>query len=241
MNPARDEDDGDQNERSAKAKRFDFELPMADVDIKLAEKLDNILKISSNTRPKFLTNKTKPRTQESACNTTNIVRENINPSKLKPRNLTKEELNERVLKKYDTLVPKEDPRRPKMAVKFLSTTESIELGRVEAKRQLERQLELNSISGNQAAIKNGLKGFRFRDGYEKPTEHFSHHSNHLAQPKSPGCSILKLAKHDTPNCSRSVTFAAENVDKTDGEEDDEADNSADDDDLSDSDCSTVED
>lgn len=221
----RDEDDEESASRSAKAKRVDIEAPIADVDIKLAEKLDNLLKISSNAKPKFLTNKTKS-DHHKACNTTEantVVRETIIYEKLKPRNLTKEELTERILKKYDTLVSENDPRRSKENVKFLSTSESIELGRDQARRQTERQLRLNSISGNQAASRDGLKGFKFNDGYEMPAKRFI---GKVSQSKSLGDSILKNAQ-DEPSSSKSVTFAGENADTT--EEEDEVDDSTGDD------------
>lgn len=157
-------------ERSSKAKRHDVEVPMAEVDIKLAAKLDNLLKIS-NSKPRFLTNKTKescPNTTETSA-TSKREQSRTGPT-LKSRNLTKDELQERLIQKYDTLVPELDPGRHKIkVVKILTASESIELGKDQARKQMERQLELSSVFGNQQAHKSGFKSFKFNDGYETPT------------------------------------------------------------------------
>lgn len=161
------DEDGECDVRKAKAKRHDIELPSsADVDISLANKLDNILNVSGTTKPRFFTNKPKT-SSENSSSFTKVESVNIGNGRLKARCLSKEELRQRLIKNYDTLVPELDPERPTVrVVKVLSTTEAIELGKIQAKKQLVQQLELNSVSGNQNAHANGLVGFRFNDGYE---------------------------------------------------------------------------
>lgn len=157
--------------RPSKAKRHDLEPPPTDdVDTKLAERLDNILKVSETRKPKFFMN--KPRVGPDTKSNHLVVNDNINQSrKLTKRNLSKSELNERLIKRYETLVPELDPQRPKVnVVKVLSVTESLEMAKSQAKRQLDRQLELNSVAKNQQAHQHGLGSFRFSDGYETPSE-----------------------------------------------------------------------
>lgn len=158
--------------RATKAKRHDLEPPpMEDVDIKLAQKLDSILKVSETRKPKFFMNRTRTNADVRVDEPTSAHTGNEHHSKLRPRNLSKEELKERLLRKYETLVPELDPQRPKVnLIKIISAGESIELAKNQAKRQLERQFELNSVSKNQEAFIKGLSSFRFNDGYEMPTE-----------------------------------------------------------------------
>lgn len=156
----------DDNERPPKAKRHDIELPVADVDIKLADKLDNLLRIRNTRKPKFSLNKPKGNSPNSD--------RGLDQIKLQSKNLTREDLRERLLKKYDTLVPELDPKRPQVKlVKILSAKESIELGKEQAKKQLQHQLELSSISGNRLAHANGIpSSFKIYDGYEMPPRCF---------------------------------------------------------------------
>lgn len=167
---ALDEDEGCDERRRSKAKRHEIELPdSADVDINLANKLDQILNVSSKQTPRFFTNKPRAAAENGSSGRTKIEPVNIVNGRLKARCLTREELRQRLIKKYDTLVPELDPKRPNVrVVQVLSATEAVELGKIQARKQLERQLELNSVSGNQNAHANGLKGFRFNDGYEMP-------------------------------------------------------------------------
>lgn len=162
-----DEDESSE-ERIAKAKRHDIELPpSADVDINLAEKLDSMLSISSTRKPRFLTNRPKSSTKNESQSSSKIELNVPENGQLKARCLTKEELKKRLLKNYETLVPDLDPKRPNVrVVKILSATEALKMGKAQAKKQLERQLQLNSVSGNRNARANGLKEFRFNDGYE---------------------------------------------------------------------------
>lgn len=215
LNPskfARDDNDEEPVSRTTKAKKVNFELPSADVDLKLAEKLDSILKISNNTKPKFYSNKSKQGAQEKCS--TNIT----SNQHLKPRNLSKEELHERVLKKYDTLVSEKDTDLPKKKIIFLSTTESVEVGKDQARKQLERQLELNSVSGNQAATKYGIQGFKFNDGYEMPSRYFSD-VNHTFISDDPGGSALEQGQKSQKN-SKSVRFSSDNQDEDEDAPDD---------------------
>lgn len=168
-----DDDEADEGARSVKAKRHDFNIPSAEVDINLAEKLDKLLSIGScHRKPKFLTNRTKNNSE-----TTSDIIKNVLPPKLDPtssqadnpiklRNLSKEKLKERLVK-YDSLLPELDPKRPSVKlIKVLTIKESLELGQREAKRQLEQQMQLNSVSGNRAAQKSkNLSEFKFQDGY----------------------------------------------------------------------------
>lgn len=152
----------EKNDRLTKARRHDVDLPTtADADIKLAEKLDCLLKIGTNNKRRYHTNKPLEKTNHLAT---------ANGSGLKPRNLTKLEVKERIAKKYsDNLAPELDPQRSSVkVVKVLSASESIELAKSQARKQLERQLELSSISKNQLAQKTGLDTFKFNDGYEMP-------------------------------------------------------------------------
>lgn len=155
-------------ERKVKAKRHDIELPpSAVVDVNLAEKLDSILSVSSTRKPRFLTNKPKSTTKNESQSSSKIESKSPEHGQLKARCLTVKELEQRILKNYETLVPHLDPKRSKVkVVKILSATEALEMGKAQAKKQLERQLHLNSVSGNQNARVNGLKEFRFNDGYE---------------------------------------------------------------------------
>lgn len=146
--------------RSAKVTRTELELPTAEVDIKLAEKLDSLLKLDGPSNPKFLTNRVNIHVRENGTKPAPEV-------SLKRRELTKDEIRERVARRYATLVPELDASRPKVrVVKVLSTRESIQLGKDQAQKQLERQLELNSVSGNQNAQRGTAKQFQFKDGFE---------------------------------------------------------------------------
>ena len=179
-------------EKLVKAKRHDVQLPdVASVDHKLAEKLDSLLSLGSDTKaqraakPKFFLHKLRSSSNDDTAQSSDndISKEKILPiighddpaSKMKPRNLTKEELRERLLKKYDTLVPELDPNRPKdiKVVKILTSKESIELAKEQAKKQLERQIHLSSVYENQQAHSTGLASFRFNDGYELPDRKFA--------------------------------------------------------------------
>lgn len=237
-----------EEEKFLKAKRHDIEPPMADVDIRLAEKLDNILKISDTRKPKFFTN--KPKTNVTSFNARELIK-NSSPKnspqsdKIKLRNLSKEELKERLLKKYDTLVPELDPKRPTVnVVKVLTASQSIELAKSQARKQLDRQLELNSVSGNQQAFKKGLDSFRFNDGYEMPAKSFS---NDGPIKKAILSKQLKPNETKEKKDSKSVKFAdvevlrykqvgGDNQDNNDDSDDDEYDDVTDD--LSESDYTT---
>lgn len=158
-------------ERKTKIKRHDIEVPTAEVDINLANKLDSILNIGGAPKPRFLTNKPKSSSENGSIDTIKLESDNLKNEKLKSRGLTKEELRKRLLSRYDTLVPDLDLKRPNVrVVKVLSATESIELGKIQAKKQIERQLLLASVSGNQKTQALGLKAFRFKDG-DNQVEH----------------------------------------------------------------------
>lgn len=150
-------------------KRHDVEPPMAEVDIKLAEKLDRCLNISATRKPRFFMNKPKGATAKSPTDKL----KDLDTGSLKPRNLTPEEIKQRVAKHYDTLAPELDPKRTKVKlVKVLSAKESLELGKDEARRQLNDQLKLSSVGGNRTALVNGTDSFKFNDGYETQSKHF---------------------------------------------------------------------
>lgn len=166
--PFEEEEEDEKEKKYTKAKRHGVEVSIADVDIKLAEKLDNVLKVSFNSRkPKFLTNKLKDKNDMS----TSLHKSNEEQqAKLIQKDFTKEQLKQRLLTKYETLVPELDPNRARVRlVKILSASESIELGKDQARKQMERQLELSSISKNQEAFKNQYRKFKFNDGYEQPS------------------------------------------------------------------------
>lgn len=226
----RNEDSGER--RVTKAKRHELELPVADVDVKLAEKLDNILKLGDNVGRRFLTNRTRTRDVSDRTKVIdNSIKESDSGSRgLTPRNLTKDELKERLKSKYDTLVPELDSRRQTLKnFKVLSTRESIQLAKVQAKKQLERQLELSSVSGNHLAHKRGLSSFRFNDGYEIPSKSFEVNPH-----KSAGKGILSFksrAQH-AESGSKTVKFASNSSHYMKDEE-----TSEDDDDLTETDTS----
>lgn len=204
-------DDEDKEERITKAKRHDLEPPMAAVDIKLAEKLDNILKLGGTRKPKFFTNKLQ------TARTSNLENSPIekhstkdtcitNNHKIEPRNLSPDELKERLLKKYDTLVPELDPKRPKVRlIKILSASESIELAKSQARKQMEQQMELNSVAGNQQAYISGTGSFIFRDGYEMPVKSLESPGN-LRKSNFISKTKLKTTESATKS-SKSVKFA----------------------------------
>lgn len=202
---AREDDDSEPNGitncdrdggKLLKAKRHDIELPsMAEVDIRLAEKLDSLLSLGSNKeeKPRFFLNKLRSTSSDtsSQLEDNNVSKEKILPligaqkslsSEFKPRNLSSDQLKERLLKKYDTLVPELRPDSTNVKpVKILSAKESIELARDQARKQLERQMELGSIYGNQLAHDKGTGSFRFNDGYDTPERRFPANNKHNGQ------------------------------------------------------------
>lgn len=238
-------DDEVDNERCIKVKRHDIDIaPTADVDAKLAEKLDSLLKIDNPHKSRFKTNKPRP---SQADESRTVTDKTVSPeqTKLIQRNLTKEELKERLIKKYDTLVPELDPKRTKVkVVEIFSANESIRLGKDQARKQLQRELEINSVSGNQSAYKTGLKAFKFNDGYELTMKNFATKrtdQNELAS-KSSLSSALKnkcSGSSTKPKASKSVGFSDNVSQMKDVRDDDESD--YDDDDLTESDCSSADD
>lgn len=233
-------DDEVENERCIKAKRHDIDInPTADVDTKLAEKLDSLLRINVPHKSRFKTN--KPRSDESRSVSNRIV--GGEETTLKHRNLTKKELKERLVKKYDTLVPELDPRRTEVkVVEILSANESIELGKEQARKQLQRELEISSVSGNRSAYKTGLKAFRFNDGYESTMKNFATKNTNQNQSATSGLSsALKNNPSGSSKASKSVAFAESVSQQKDAGDDDESDYDDDDDDSTESDCSTVDD
>lgn len=233
-------DDEVENERCIKAKRHDIDIsPTADVDAKLAEKLDSLLRIHVPHKSRFKTN--KPRSDESPSVSNKIVIGEKNT--LKHRDLTKEELRERLLKKYDTLVPELDPKRTKVkVVEILSANESIELGREQARKQLQRELEIGSVSGNRSAYKTGLKAFKFNDGYGSTMKNFATKNINQNQLATSGLSsALKISPSGTSKASKSVAFAENVSQQKDPGDDDESDYDDDYDDSTESDCSTTDD
>jgi len=159
----REEEEKPESERCTKAKRYDFEVATSDFDLKLAQKLDSMLNINSN-KPRFLMNKPKAK---PTCRPDDIVKENASHGKMKQRNLTKEEMRQRLVRNHDTLVPELDSKRLQVkVVKVMSAVESMELGKVQARKQIERELELNSISGNQQAYRNKFGLSKSNDGHQ---------------------------------------------------------------------------
>lgn len=233
------DEDGDQqetdgctnDERATKAKRHDIEVPVAEVDIKLAEKLDNILKVSDTRKPRFFMNKPKATsTNKVNCSTEladiNTGDSNDDKIRLKHKDFTKEQLRQRLSEKYETLVPELDSKRPTVKlVKILSATESLELGKKEAKKQLEHQLELNSVRGNQQARRDGIGSFRFHDGYELPPKCFTSGKKHFS-PKHKSVSFA-------PNGRVNGVMATVKYFKPDENEATSSDDDDDDDDLDD--------
>lgn len=168
--------DGDRG-RASKVKKRDVELPMAEADLRLAEKLDSCLRIGDARRTRFSTNKPRVATKPSVADDKQAISsdgtDRLVMGSIKRRNLTRDELRERLASRYDTLVPELDPKRTSVKlVKVLSARESVEMGKEQAKKQLIDQMELNSISGNQRAFVDGIDSFRFNDGYEMPCKHF---------------------------------------------------------------------
>lgn len=161
--------------RVTKARRADIEIPVEEVDIRLADKLDSLLRISDTKKPKYFLNKPKQQGNSRLAEQTKKSDTNSLPvlemCKLKPKNLSKEELRERLLKKYDTLVPELAPRTHLVTqMRILTTKESLDLARDQSKKQLERQMALNSVSGNRNALINGIDTFRMDDDNEGKTE-----------------------------------------------------------------------
>lgn len=153
-------------DKIAKVQRREVDISTADVDIRLAEKLD-ALQINAQKRNRFSINKPRPSDKQNPV-------DKVVEGHLKRRNLSKEELKHRLANRYDTLIPELDPeRKPVRLVTILSASESLELGREQAKKQIEQQLTTSSVSGNQAAARDGSRGVTFRDGYELPQEAFS--------------------------------------------------------------------
>lgn len=167
----RSEDDDE--DRFTKAKRHDVELPVADSDIKLAQKLDSILKLGKSRKPRFYTYKPRDSGQnQNASVTGHLAQEANTPERImQRRNLTKQELEERLAKHYDTLIPELDKNRPVVrVVKILSATESMKLAENVAKKQLARELELSSVSGNRLAHEKGIGAFRFEEDCDEPSK-----------------------------------------------------------------------
>lgn len=136
-----------ENVRLTKVNRIELDAPIADIDLRLAEKLDRILKIGGPNKSKFFINKPKERIGETV---------ELSTDKLKRRNFSKEELKERVARRYDTLVDSSGWHKPRV-VKVLTASESVELGRDQAIKQIEREMEMNSVSGNISVQRNLLE------------------------------------------------------------------------------------
>lgn len=242
------EDEINEDDRCAKIKRHDIDIaPTADVDNKLAEKLDSLLKINISNKRRFKTNKPRSDRGDESRTVSDAVVDG-QQSTLKQRNLTKEELRERLVKKYDTLVPELDPKRTSVrVVEVLSANESIELGKDQARKQLHREMELNSVSGNQLAYKKGLQSFKFNDGYELTMKNFATKNTKQNQSATSGLSsALRDNRNRSPTVSKSsksVGFASAVSYRSDERYNDESDCDDDDDDdeLTESDCSTVDD
>lgn len=236
-------DDEVESERCPKIKRHDIDVtPTAEVDTRLAEKLDSLLSISNPHKSRFRTNKPRSPRNDTARATldTTIIEEQAS---LKQRNLTKDQLRDRLIKRYDTLVPELDPNRTKIkVVEILSANESIKLGRDQARKQLQRELEINSVSGNQSAYKTGLRGFKFNDGYELTMKNFATKNiNRNEFSASPLSSVLKDKRKGSSTkskVSKSVGFSDNVSELRDSRDDDESNYE---DDLTESDCSTADD
>lgn len=206
-------------QRSCKVKRVEPDVPIAEVDIKLAEKLDSILKLDGPSKPKFLTN--KPKTADKVQ--VSELHKGSEPSLMR-RNLTREEIKERVTRKYDTLVPELDPNRPRVrVVKILSARESIELGKDQAHKQMERQLELNSVSGNQSAQKSLFERFRFKDGCEVKARHSQREISSSRVLKAPESKLT--GESECSKSSKSIRFADESLSSSDQDNYHEAEDS----------------
>lgn len=159
----------DDKPKASKVNKHDLDLPTAEADIKLAEKLDSCLKLSE---ARFFTNKPKasPSIKDKLIS---LKIKSTDHSKMREKEKTKEQIAKRLISKYDSLVPELDPLRTKIkVVKVLSAKESLEMAKEQAKKQLVDQMELNSISGNQRAHVCGLDTFKFNDGYEMPYKSF---------------------------------------------------------------------
>lgn len=154
--------------RSSKVKRHEFDLPPSElVDVNLANKLDSILRLQDklNSKPKFVPNKTRQELRP-----TNFSGE---PDKISLRRDLACTCKEELFKKYDTLTPELDPKRPNVKMmKLLSINESLKLARDEAEKQMDREMYLNTVSGNLCAQKKKAKKFVFNDGYEMPLSKF---------------------------------------------------------------------
>lgn len=177
---------------------------MAEADTRLAEKLDECLKISDARRARFFMNKPKCDTHKDKNRISPAVGNLNETGKLKPKNLTKEELRERLLKKYGSLVPELDPKRPSVKLVVLSATESLEMAKTEARKQLDDQLKLSSVSGSQRAQKDGLDSFKFKDGYEMPPKGFYCKKLDVFQSSK---NVRKSADKSTFGAAKSVKFS----------------------------------
>lgn len=134
----------------SKVTRRDVDIPEAELaDLKLAEKLDSVLKLKETSKPKFVPNKlnNKPPFSYGKEHQTTVLKkeEKATPDK----NESVDERLRRFCKRYETLAPELDPKRDTVrVVKVLSNAESISMARVQAKKEYERDLYLNSVMGN---------------------------------------------------------------------------------------------
>lgn len=193
----RPHEDGDES-RFPKVKRHDIELPIAEVDIKLAEKLDSILRLGELRKPRFFTNRAKSSDKKATEQTIFAVAASETTGKqLQRRNLSKKELEERLSGRYDTLAPELDKNRHKVkVVKVLSATESMKLAENEAKKQLNRDLQMNSVSGNRSAILKGKGAFEFSsDGLIERTQ-LEEDTGRKPQEGSKSLEVFRVDVHD---------------------------------------------
>lgn len=177
------DENGDDEQRFAKAKRHDIVPTDAEVDLKLAQKLDDILKLGTTRKPRFHTNRARQKVSDGSANGGGgddddgaVIKSK--PAKSKNKNLSKKELRDRLLQKYDTLVPELDPKRPNVkVVKVLSAGDSVDLAKAHAQKQIENQLKLGSVAGNQKAHLEGIDSFH--EAFEMSTEGFARRKSSL--------------------------------------------------------------
>lgn len=134
-----------EEEPSSKAARRDFAEPTTEiVDQKLAEKFDKLLQLRDKKSP-FVPNKLKQEDSSSSDKS----KDDKKPKLSKKQKPSVEEL----LKKYDTLISEGDTKKGR-PIKVLSHSESLEVAKVHAKNEYEREMYLNSVAGNLAAFKS---------------------------------------------------------------------------------------
>lgn len=162
-----DDDEDPTTERVSKVTKTDMvQPPSLLMDRLLAEKLDKLRLNRSKEKIKFVPNRPRQRYAESSKQ--GIKKEALGRLGARPRDSIIDRLNS----KYDTLVPELSRSKPTVKlINIVSTKESMELASAQAKKQMERQLELNSVSGNRQIKQNKaiLKKFQFNDGYEMPS------------------------------------------------------------------------